>query len=217
MNNNKLLDSTDMNLKIAQKKMTDMLKSFHELCCKYDIKYWCHGGTLIGTVRHKGWIPWDGDVDVGMLETDFHKFVEHSKELPKTMAYFGLYMKGLYKIRDLNSIYLNYCDGKGHTGLQLDIFVYKVVAPNTIVAITQFLKEFKEDIYKYDSIFPVAKAEFDGIEVFIPNKIKEICEYSYGGFPPPFPSVQYQTCKEGPIEPLKPAPHYLIYYKELYE
>ena len=51
----------------GQRIMTKMFKEFNSICRKHNIKYWCLGGTLIGAIRHKGWIPWDGDIDIGML------------------------------------------------------------------------------------------------------------------------------------------------------
>ena len=71
---NKLSIQDLNNLKKGQKIMTDMFKKFNIICKKNNLKYWCLGGTLIGAIRHKGWIPWDGDIDIGMLEEDYLKF-----------------------------------------------------------------------------------------------------------------------------------------------
>ena len=49
------------------------LKKLDEVCKKYDIRYWVAYGTLIGTVRHRGFIPWDDDIDVEMLREDYEK------------------------------------------------------------------------------------------------------------------------------------------------
>ena len=49
-----------------------MLKMIDKLCRENNLKYWCQGGTLIGAVRHKGWIPFDGDIDISMLEEDYN-------------------------------------------------------------------------------------------------------------------------------------------------
>lgn len=51
----------------------DMLKKFIEVCNKYEIDYFIAFGTAIGAARHKGFIPWDDDVDVGMMRDDYEK------------------------------------------------------------------------------------------------------------------------------------------------
>lgn len=51
-----------------------LLKQFHKFCVKNDIKYSIHGGTLLGAVREKGFIPWDDDADVTMTRVEYEKF-----------------------------------------------------------------------------------------------------------------------------------------------
>ena len=53
----------------------DMYLSFAEICEKYGLKYFVLGGTMLGAVRHNGFIPWDDDLDVGMLREDYEKFL----------------------------------------------------------------------------------------------------------------------------------------------
>ena len=67
-------------LRKHQLRMLDMLIYFDNFCRKHNLKYWLSSGTLIGAVRHQGFIPWDDDVDVEMLREDYLKMLELLKE-----------------------------------------------------------------------------------------------------------------------------------------
>ncbi len=58
-----------------QKLEKEILKDFDEYCMEHQLRYWVCGGTLLGTMRHKGFIPWDDDIDVFMPWEDYRKFV----------------------------------------------------------------------------------------------------------------------------------------------
>lgn len=57
----------------------DLLKAFDDVCKKNNLKYFSIAGTLLGAIRHKGYIPWDDDIDLGMERNDYDKFVKIAK------------------------------------------------------------------------------------------------------------------------------------------
>lgn len=52
----------------------NLINEFARVCAKYNLRWFAIGGTLLGAVRHKGFIPWDDDVDVAMFRPDYEKF-----------------------------------------------------------------------------------------------------------------------------------------------
>lgn len=73
-------------LRTLQMKMLDILIVVTNICDKHDIPYWISGGTLLGAVRHGGFIPWDDDIDIELLYPDYKKLLKIlPKELPNSL------------------------------------------------------------------------------------------------------------------------------------
>lgn len=64
-----------------QEKLVDMLSWFHNFCTQNNLRYYIIAGTMLGAIRHGGFIPWDDDIDVGMPRKDYEKLRELSKKI----------------------------------------------------------------------------------------------------------------------------------------
>lgn len=64
----------EMTLEEIRKTEIEILDVIAKFCDERNIKYWIDCGTLLGAIRHKGFIPWDDDIDTGMLRPDFDRF-----------------------------------------------------------------------------------------------------------------------------------------------
>ena len=79
-----------LTLRECQQQMLRVLLRFDEICKENKFKYFLYGGTLIGAVRHNGYIPWDDDTDVMMPRSDFDKFIQFAKDNEKVLYPFRL-------------------------------------------------------------------------------------------------------------------------------
>ena len=68
-------------IRALQLKVLDILLAVDKVCREHHLRYYIMAGTLIGAVRHKGFIPWDDDLDIGMPRKDYEIFMEKSKDL----------------------------------------------------------------------------------------------------------------------------------------
>ncbi|MDR2410347.1 MAG: LicD family protein, partial [Bacteroidales bacterium] len=108
----------------------DILKEFIKVCNKYNLRYFADGGTLLGAIRHKGFIPWDDDIDIAMLREDYDKLVKIGPKEFKHPYFFQTpytdkyYYQGHAKIRNSNTtgISRHEFNKKFNRGIFIDIF-----------------------------------------------------------------------------------------------
>ena len=118
-------------LRRQQLRMLDILTEVDRICKKHDIPYWLSSGTLIGAMRHDGFIPWDDDLDIEMMRKDYLRLMKVlPSELPEWLVlqndetdpnYFYFYAK----IRDRRSKMLEqnaYDRMWKEQGIYIDIF-----------------------------------------------------------------------------------------------
>ena len=133
-------DGSTITVKDVQDVLLEMLKDIDAICQKNNIPYFLNGGSALGAVRHKGFIPWDDDADIAMMIDDYHRFQEVLKtDLPDKYCYqcfetdqrYNVLIPGM-KIRkkntylkEVNTLLSNRCVGyDGCDGIFIDVFVY---------------------------------------------------------------------------------------------
>lgn len=122
----------DEELRKIQLCQLDLALELKRICEKYNIKYFLIGGTLLGAIRHSGFIPWDDDLDIGMLREDYNKFLKVcKKELNKKYfleTFNENYEYGFIfsKLKINNTVFLeSVCkNNNNHKGIFIDIFPF---------------------------------------------------------------------------------------------
>lgn len=118
-----------------------MLKELLRVCKKYDLRCYADGGTLLGAVRHKGFIPWDDDIDMVLFRSDYQKLLEVGKNEFKSPFFFQSYLtdKDYYRLHAqlrYDGTTAALVDEKGkvpfHQGIFIDIFPLDGVQKNGI-------------------------------------------------------------------------------------
>ncbi|MFY9589443.1 LicD family protein [Rickettsia endosymbiont of Halotydeus destructor] len=133
--------------------MYQLMKDTHEILVKHHINYWVEGGTLLGAVRHKGIIPFDDDLDIGII---------HEEEI-KLQKIFPEFTKLGYEIRhdQIYTICKKVC---------LDIFIFHQEDNKFIYTNMSVRKRFPNDYFYDHELFPLRKYQFGNIEVYGPQK-----------------------------------------------
>lgn len=157
----------DIRIEDAQKVQLEILLEFDQLCKKHDISYQLFSGTLIGAIRHKGFIPWDDDVDVCMLREEYNRFLAIGAEELKDHYFLQNYhtdknFQSQYtKIRKNKTRYVEELvqDVEMHQGFFIDVFPFDNVIPGTLKGKAQRIAIDQLKIFNYCRVMRVNNSE----------------------------------------------------------
>lgn len=170
----------------ALKIEKDLLKEIVRIFNENQIPFWVDCGTCLGAYRYGGAIPWDGDVDLAILSPDFDNVMHALNALDKSK----------YQVQDWS----NRCRPKTYIRIYItenrnfiDLYCFAIDPENKTLTyilsneISAFMIDswiIRESRFKvpssFDTVFPLKKAYFDGIEVYVPNKTKLYLQERYG-------------------------------------
>ena len=138
-----ILDNTTENL--YKKRLLQLFEKFILFCEEYSLDYCCTGGTMLGAVRHHGFIPWDDDIDLFMMRKDYERLISLQSELREK----GIGLEGIQcndkfavflKIWDMDTTLWEFEEIPYVYGVYIDIFPLDFSDDTQ----SQFLKKYKK-------------------------------------------------------------------------
>lgn len=148
--------------------MFKLMCDFKKICDAHGIKYWLEYGTLLGAKRHAGFIPWDGDCDVGMMYEDIKKYFEIFKaELPSDVS--------IHIYNDEYAQLVGY-------GVYCDIYGYNDLSDRIRMRLQTFL--FPNDMRSIpkEIMFPLSEINFSGVQFSAPANTDMYLKARYGNY-----------------------------------
>jgi len=149
----------EIDIKECHNVLLNIASVFDAICKKHQIPYYMLGGTMLGAFRHKGFIPWDDDMDFGVERPYFPKLIKVlSEELPehfqlKTLDNCAHFVSNFIKIEDDRTlVYDEWYDGAREMGVFIDIFPLDKGRKNSLqtklfASYVFFLLQLKDYLY----------------------------------------------------------------------
>ena len=129
------------------KHILQIMLSVDRVCREHDLRYYCWAGTMLGAIRHHGFIPWDDDMDICMPRPDYDRFMEHAHEwLPQPLEALSIETSETFpgsfgKIVDSSTTLIE----RGHSdylaGIYIDVFPIDGVPASSFmrrIAVTRY-------------------------------------------------------------------------------
>ncbi|MCH5162010.1 MAG: LicD family protein [Clostridiales bacterium] len=146
------IEAIKQRLEAMHAKQLEMFKWLHEFCTENNIKYYAIAGTLLGAVRHGGFIPWDDDIDVSMPRPDYDKFVALMKGktgrfIAETAADGNKeFTHKFCRLIDTTTTIVYQAKGPIKRGLSLDVFPFDGIG-NTEKESMKYYKKMKNKVH----------------------------------------------------------------------
>jgi len=170
------------NLKLERDLLRDIVHIFKE----NQIPFWIDCGTCIGAYRYGGVIPWDEDIDVAVLLPDFDNVMNALKALDQTK-----YIVEDWSNRCLPKTYIRVYIRENRNCIDIYHFAIDPEKRQVTYLLSNENSSFMVESWKirerrftvssdYETVFPLRRSNFDGIEVFVPNQTKKYLQERYG-------------------------------------
>ena len=154
-----------------QKCLLHMLKDIDMVCCKHNITYMLGGGTALGAVRHKGFIPWDDDLDIGITRKEWEVLKCHFKallgekyvlEAPNYDNKDSKQLLSKIYLKDSEWVMIEEMSFPYHNSIYIDVFIIDGVSNNRIVrlfdaSVANFLRAGAISMQEYKYPSPILK------------------------------------------------------------
>lgn len=135
------------NTRELQLRLLDILVEFDKVCKAHGIDYYMLFGTMLGAVRHKGFIPWDDDIDVGVPRPQYELLVKHAKDWfqdPFNLRSFESdrsFLFGFAKLEDTRTTLVERIRPKSKIGIYIDVFPIDGISKNS------FMQHVQDQLY----------------------------------------------------------------------
>ncbi len=200
-------------LKTIQNKMLEIIVEVDRVCRKNNIKYILDGGSLLGAVRHKGFIPWDDDLDIAMLREDYDRFINACKHDLSSDFFFQHYKSekkyplNFGKVRMKNTIYKEklFSELDINQGIYIDVFpIDNVVLRRKkiqcrLISMLNSARFCKLGIYRGAHI---KRLIYKPVATMSLNRINAIAEYIMEFNNKKRTEYVYKFCHQGKMKPL---------------
>lgn len=218
-------------LRLVQKANAKFIEQFDKFCEENQLKYWIDFGTLLGAIRHKGFIPWDDDIDIAMPREDYERLISefitgfpnnHFELIFENNKKNKCFIKLKHKLSEnifIDIFPYDYYHSKLTEAEKLELSSkivksrkpklfkrfknvkhirdnFKNITQNHILEEKSFNIEdkpalfmgidfphnWKNKVYDWETIFPIRKINFEGIELCCPNNPEKVLESIYGNY-----------------------------------